>query len=90
MTNTQLNAYVDTDLDAAWEKMLKLFNYEYATVAEEYLCDSHSQLRLGSGSLIQMLAWARSMNLLEPADEIGRFRLTSKGRQSWRNSSDLP
>lgn len=88
MLDKQPNGQMDTELEAAWKKLLGIFMCEESTVAEEYLYDSHSTLNFNNNKLIQVLEWARRANLIEPAEEIGRIRLTPQGRNGWRNARD--
>lgn len=88
MIDKRPNGHMDIELEAAWKKLLGIFMREDSTVAEEYLYDSHSTLSFNNNKLIQILEWARRAHLIEPAEEVGRIRLTPQGKDGWRNTRD--
>ncbi|HEY9280694.1 MAG TPA: hypothetical protein VIP51_11535 [Eoetvoesiella sp.] len=79
---------VSAQLAEGWKQLVKAFDYEFETLPEEFLYETKPALKLANNELLEIIAWARNTNLIEPADEPGRLRLTPIGRASWRNTRD--
>lgn len=78
----------DRNIASGWRKLVTAFDYEYETLTEDFLYDAHSALKIENIQTPEILAWAQRKNLIEPAQETGRVRLTAKGRASWRDTRD--
>ncbi|TEA77435.1 hypothetical protein [Allopusillimonas ginsengisoli] len=76
------------DLETGWVTLVQVFPYENATQSEAELRGSQAAADLDKTAIASILDWATAENLIEPADEPGRFRLTPMGRKSWRKSRD--
>ncbi len=77
-----------SDPGAGWRTLVQGFPYENATQSETELQQSQAAAGMNKTVIAAIMAWAAAEHLIEPADELGRYRLTPMGRKSWRLSRD--
>lgn len=78
------NTCIDNDHQKGWATIVLAFGYLDAVVSEAELYDSPTSMRFHNDYIENIIVWAISENLI--VGEQGKFRLTDKGKQAWRNS----
>ncbi|NYT24142.1 hypothetical protein H0A73_11045 [Alcaligenaceae bacterium] len=66
-------------------ELLSAFTYQNATISKSELTSKHAAKGVTEHDLNEAIEWLKSEQLIEPADERGRIRLSPQGRSTWRN-----
>lgn len=75
------------DIPGLGRTLLQAFPYLNATIAEADLFAKHIDLEATEAEVVEAIQWCQDEQLIEPADERGRIRLTHQGRKLWRETN---